>query len=266
MNKIIVAIGGGENGRTLENGKKTIYDTKTIDEQIIALTKKKTPNFLFLAHAMSFSLEIEESYYQTMKKIYKDTFNCKCKILKSSDLDNKEKVSEFISWADIIYEGGGDTKIMLDLWKKTGFDKILYNAWNMGKVICGISAGAVCYFNSCNSDYYDKNNKMSFENIKCLNWFNAYITPHYDESGRKLSSKKHLKENGLVGIMLSNCSALVIVDDKYKVICEDCNHRKIKKGFVYKCFYKDGKYYKIKIDNNDYHPLLELLSYNEDGV
>ena len=24
MNKIIVAIGGGENGRTLENGKKTI--------------------------------------------------------------------------------------------------------------------------------------------------------------------------------------------------------------------------------------------------
>ena len=66
--------------------------------------------------------------------------------------------------------------------------------------------------------------------------------------------------------MLSNCSALVIVDDKYKVICEDCNHRKIKKGFVYKCFYKDGKYYKIKIDNNDYHPLSELLSYNEGGV
>ena len=28
-------------------------------------------------------------------------------------------------------------------------------------------------------------------------------------------------------------------------------------------FYKDGKYYKIKIDNNDYHPLSELLSYNE---
>lgn len=266
MNKIIVAIGGGENGRTLENSKKTIYDTKTIDEQIIVLTKKKTPNFLFLAHTMSFSLEIEESYYQTMKKIYKDMFNCNSRILKSSDLDNKEKVSEFISWADIIYEGGGDTKIMLDLWKKTGFDKILYNAWNMGKVICGISAGAVCYFNSCNSDYYDKNNKMSFENIKCLNWFNAYITPHYDESGRKLSSKKHLKETGLVGIMLSNCSALVILDDKFKVICEDCNHRKIKKGFVYKCFYKDGKYYKIKIDNNDYHPLSELLSYNEDGV
>ncbi len=92
MNKIIVAIGGGENGRTLENGKKTIYDTKTIDEQIIALTKKKTPNFLFLAHAMSFSLEIEESYYQTMKKIYKDMFNCNSRILKSSDLDNKKKL------------------------------------------------------------------------------------------------------------------------------------------------------------------------------
>lgn len=91
MNKIVVAIGGGENGRTLENGKKTIYDTKAIDEQIVSLTKKKTPNFLFLAHAMSFSLDIEESYYQTMKKIYKDTFNCKCKILRSSDLNNQKK-------------------------------------------------------------------------------------------------------------------------------------------------------------------------------
>ena len=40
MNKIIVAIGGGENGRTLENGKKTIYDTKTIDEQIDILRDK----------------------------------------------------------------------------------------------------------------------------------------------------------------------------------------------------------------------------------
>ena len=32
MNKIIVAIGGGENGRTLENGKKTIYDTKDLEK------------------------------------------------------------------------------------------------------------------------------------------------------------------------------------------------------------------------------------------
>ena len=49
MNKIIVAIGGGENGRVLSNGKKTIYDTKIIDEEIVALTNKKNPNFLFIA-------------------------------------------------------------------------------------------------------------------------------------------------------------------------------------------------------------------------
>lgn len=54
MNKIIVAIGGGENGRTLENGKKTIYDTKTIDEQIIALTKKKTQiSYFWLTQCLS---------------------------------------------------------------------------------------------------------------------------------------------------------------------------------------------------------------------
>ena len=67
MNKIIVAIGGDENGRVLSNGKKTIYDTKIIDEEIVALTNKKNPNFLFIAHAMSFSLDIEENYYKTME-------------------------------------------------------------------------------------------------------------------------------------------------------------------------------------------------------
>lgn len=262
MNKIIVAIGGGENGRVLSNGKKTIYDTKIIDEEIVALTNKKNPNFLFIAHAMSFSLDIEENYYKTMEKIYKGILNCNCKILKSTDLENKEKVINLISWADIIYESGGDTKLMISLWRKTGFDKILYDAWNSGKVICGISAGAVCYFNSCNSDYYDENNKLSFQSLSCLNWINIYMTPHYDKVGRKSSSKKHLKENGLVGIMLSNCSALVVVNDNYKIINADCKHRKIGKGYAYKCFYKNDKYYKIKIDNNNYLPLSNLLSYD----
>lgn len=116
-----------------------------------------------------------------MKKIIIKQWNCNCKILKSTDLENKEKVINLISWADIIYEGGGDTKLMISLWRKTGFDKILYDAWNSGKVICGISAGAVCYFNSCNSDYYDENNKLSFQSLSCLNWINIYMTPHYDE-------------------------------------------------------------------------------------
>lgn len=92
MIKKIVAIGGGENGRFLEDGTQTLYETETIDEEIIKLTGKEHPNYLFIAHAMCFSKEIQDSYYETMKKIYKDKYGCNCKHLSSLELFNKEKV------------------------------------------------------------------------------------------------------------------------------------------------------------------------------
>lgn len=143
MKKKIVAIGGGENGRVLEDGTLVPYNTQNIDEEIVKLSNKEQPYFLFINHAMP-SLEIQESYFKTMKKIYGDRFNCICKDLKTTELEDINKVKEKIEWADIIYEGGGDTEYMIGLWRKTGFDKFLYDAWNKGKVIFGISAGAVC--------------------------------------------------------------------------------------------------------------------------
>lgn len=259
MTKKIVAIGGGENGRILDNGKKTPYETENLDKEIIKLTNKKNPNFLFLAHAMCFNIDIEESYFSTMKSIYKDQLGCNCKMLKSSDLYNKKLTEELVNWADIIYEGGGDTEQMLTLWKETEFDKILKNAWINGKVISGISAGAVCYFNSCNADMEDD----KFYVVKCLNWIDMFVTPHCDESGRYSSTKKQLKENKKVGLMLSNCSALEIIDNTYRIILNKDNNKSSKKCYAVKCYWKDNKFYEeFLTDSKEYKPLSELLDKN----
>lgn len=53
MTKKIVAIGGGENGRTTFSGVKMPYELREIDTEIIRLTGKKTPNFLFLGHSQT---------------------------------------------------------------------------------------------------------------------------------------------------------------------------------------------------------------------
>ena len=55
MSRKMVLIGGGENGRILENGEKTLYETELMDKEIIRLTNKKKPNYLFIDHAMDFS-------------------------------------------------------------------------------------------------------------------------------------------------------------------------------------------------------------------
>lgn len=263
MSKKLVAIGGGENGRYLSNGKYREYETEPMDKEIIKLTGKDKPNYLFIVHAQPFNNDIEEGYFKTMKRIYGDMFGCNCMDLKSDELNTMAIVKEKIKWADIIYEGGGDTLKMINLWKKTGFDKVLLKAYNDGKVICGISAGAVCWFNSCNSDSKINNDDITFSSIDCLNWINAYITPHVDENGRYESSKEALRNNNQVGIMLSNCSCIEIVDDKYKIITSKVkshNHN-IEKAYALKAYWKNNKYYEEPLETSDeFKSLTKLLS------
>ncbi len=61
--------------------------------------------------------------------------------LKSDKLNDIEYVKVLIDWADIIYEGGGNTLDMIKMWREIGFDQILRQAWENGKVMCGVSAG-----------------------------------------------------------------------------------------------------------------------------
>lgn len=259
MRKKIVAIGGGENGRLLENGKYAPYETENIDKEIVSLTEKETPNFLFIAHSQAQSIEIQESYFQTMKKIYGEKLHCNCRDLKSSELNNIEDVKEIIKWADIIYEGGGDTKTMIDLWKRNGFDKILYDAWIDGKVISGISAGAVCWFKACSSESLTvQEAQYKLEDTNCLDWFNLYFTPHGNEEGRYEITKAQLRKNGLVGILLSNCVALEIIDNKYRLIIGNSNEYK---AYGLKTYW-DGDKYKEKeiIISNEFDKLTNLLN------
>ena len=267
VSKKIVAIGGGENGRYLAEGKYYPYETEPMDKEIIKLTKKEKPNFLFLAHSQS-SLEVQTSYFETMKKIYGDKFGCKCKDLKTDELDNIELVKEKIEWADIIYEGGGDTLTMIKLWQTTGFDKILSKAWNTGKVICGVSAGAICWFTSCNSDslIIQKGDTAKLVSVDCLNWLNAHVTPHCDEQGRYESTKEQLKENNLVGLMLSNCSAIEIIDDKYRIITSEVKCHDIKNAYAIKGYWIDNKYYEEKLDlSGEFKPLKKLLTKSKEN-
>lgn len=261
MMKKIIAIGGGENGRLLENGHFTEYETEPIDKEIIRLTEKQKPNFLFIVHSQAQSMEIEEAYYQTMKKIYGEKFGCNCQDLKSTELQNIEIVKEKIKWADIIYEGGGDTITMLNLWRKTGFDKVLWDAWNSGKVICGISAGAVCWFRACSSESLTvEESKQYLDDIECLNWFNAYFTPHGDEKDRYEITKEQLRQNNLTGILLSNCAAIEILDDKYRLITSKPTTYKFDKPYGLKTYWINNRYIEENIiESNEFKNLNELL-------
>lgn len=164
MSRKIVAIGGGENGRIKSDGIYSPYETKQIDIEIIDLTGKKHPNFLFLGHSQN-DINSEESYFHVMQNIYGNILGCKCQTIKKYDLkDNIYKVQQLINWADIIYEGGGDTKGMLELWLETGqvlVDKFQYilNNYNENELYD-------LKENTLNNIYEDIDNSNQYQNMK----------------------------------------------------------------------------------------------------
>lgn len=259
MKKAIVAIGGGENGRLRSDGSRTAYETRPMDGEIISLTGKKNPHFLFLAHSQE-TPKSEEDYFQTMRSIYGGRFSCSCINLLKSDLSNPSKVKELIDWADIIYEGGGNTLDMIDLWKTTGFDQVLYQAWQDGKVLCGVSAGANCWFEGCSSDSlrikYGPDQPLI--SMDCLGFLKGFFVPHCDEGDRYESAKELLKENGNIGFLLSNCSALEIVDDTYRIITSNAVNHGIE-AYALKAYWRDDEYFEEPIEvSEEFRPLEEL--------
>jgi peptidase E len=55
---------------------------------------------------------------------------------------------------DLIYVGGGNVLSMLGAWRAHGLDVILRKAWRRGVILCGPSAGSLCWFEQALSAFH----------------------------------------------------------------------------------------------------------------
>lgn len=262
ISRKIVAIGGGENWMVKSDWTKMPYETEWIDAEIVKLTGKEHPNFLFLWHWVN--IAYQEWYFKTMEKIYWDIFRCTCKDLKSDELLNIEKAKELVEWADIIYEWWGSTQDVINSWKESWFDEILKEARKKWKVMCGLSAWANCWFKECSSDSlqikYWKNHPLI--RMNCLGFLDWLFVPHCDEEGRQEHVKELLKkESDEIWLLFSNCAALEVIDDQYRVLTTDASNYPIEKAFWKKTYRKNWEYLEENLEESpDFKKLSELYS------
>ncbi len=242
----IIAIGGGENGRP-----GTKYETRKIDKEIIQISGKKNPKVLFIPPPS----QSQENYFKIMNKIFTN-LGCEISPLYLTDpKPNKKQLEKKILSANIIYVGGGNTLKMLRYWRKYHIDKILQKAAKKNIVLSGISAGAICWFKfGCSDSRKFTNHKANLIKIKALDFIHALYCPHYDiESDRKPSLKKMMKRTTEVGLAFDNCSAIEIINNKYRIITSN------NKANAYKVYWKKGKYYEEIIDKKKTFSLLSEL-------
>lgn len=101
-------------------------------------------------------------------------------------IGNEVNIDDF----DIMYMMGGNTFYLLDVIRKTGFDKIISNFINNGKIYIGSSAGSIILGNSIDVALgYDENN-VNMTDFTGLKIIDALIVPH---SNRKEEFIRNLK-------------------------------------------------------------------------
>jgi dipeptidase E len=75
----------------------------------------------------------------------------------------------------LIYVGGGSVISLLGVWRAHGLDEVLRAAWQRGTVLCGLSAGSLCWFREAITAFHGRATRIA--GLGLLPWSNCV---HYD--------------------------------------------------------------------------------------
>src|SRR5215210_4229065 len=107
---------------------------------------------------------------------------------------------------DAIFVGGGNTANMLGVWRVHGLHRVLRAAWKRGIVLGGVSAGAICWFESGVTDSF----RAELDGLECLGFLPGSCCPHYDgEEARRPAYHRLVRDGFPPGIALDDGVAAV---------------------------------------------------------
>lgn len=199
----IIAIGGGSVG---------LGATESIDRELIRLAGKAQPNALFIPTASGDEIAYCREFTVTYTR-----YGCNVDVLRLHEGDDPTKILN----ADLIYVGGGNTKMMLEIWRERGVDKLLKDHLEAGKPAGGLSAGALCWFRVGNSDWplYEGIPGVNTARLDCLGFVDLVVCPHTLNEGFRLNEfREMMKTEQGIGVGLDDCCAIQIQGDNYRIL------------------------------------------------
>lgn len=95
--------------------------------------------------------------------------------------------------ADVVFVGGGSVANMVAVWRVHGLDAALHEAWEQGVVLCGVSAGAICWFGGGTTDSFGYDLRPFTAG---LGFLPGSYSPHYDTEPRRRPTFQRLVGDG----------------------------------------------------------------------
>jgi dipeptidase E len=192
----IVAFGGG--------GFSTEWGNTLLDDFVLELTGVERPRVCFLPTASG-----DADHY--VVRFYRAFAASRCEPSHVSLFRRETGVGDpraHLLVQDLVYVGGGSLVSLLGTWRAHGIDHALREAWEAGVVMCGGSAGSLCWFAQAISSFHEGPARR-LDGLGFLPWSNAV---HYEEeAGRRTAFERAVADGMRSGYGAGDGTALHFV-------------------------------------------------------
>jgi peptidase E len=176
----IVAFGGG--GFSMEPGNPLL------DDYVLSLARSARPKVCFLPTASGDADHYVVRFYRTFC-----ASECEASHVSLFRRDaGVADVERHLLTRDVIYVGGGSVLSLLGAWRSHGLDTILRRAWEAGVVLCGGSAGSLCWFAAGVTAFHGA--PQRYEGLGLLPWSNCV---HYDAEPERDGAYRRMLLDGM---------------------------------------------------------------------
>ncbi len=175
-----------------------------MDDHVLALTGEERPRVCFLPTASG-----DADHY--VVRFYRAFPASRCEPSHISLFRRETGVGDartHLLAQDLIYVGGGSLVSLLGTWRAHEVDLALREAWHAGVVLCGGSAGSLCWFEHAVSAFHEGAPRR-LRGLGLLPWSNAV---HYgDEPSRRAAFLDAIADGAPPGYGVGDAAALHFV-------------------------------------------------------
>jgi len=181
-----------------------MMDGRALDDHILSLTEKEHPRVCFVPTAGGDATDKIELFHEAFAG------RAETSVL-SLFWREVQDIDAFLTDQDVIYVGGGNTANMLAIWRVHAVDRALRAAWRSGAILCGLSAGANCWFEACSTDSFGTGLLPMNDG---LGFLAGSFCPHYDgEAQREPTFQEWVKAAALPPGWAADDGVALVFDD-----------------------------------------------------
>ena len=178
MSRHIVACGGG--------GWSSEYGIGPLERHILGLAAGDVPRVCLIPTASGDSDWLVARFYEAFAGVACTPSHVP--LFRS----HPEGLADALLAQDVIYVGGGSSANLMAVWAVHGLGGILREAWERGVVLCGVSAGAICWFAAGLTNSLGP----GFAPVAGLGLLEGGFCPHADGDPGRVPALRALVEEG----------------------------------------------------------------------